>query len=127
MLQKIRGVRQDAASRERHWFQDDFFDLFVWMDNSGTVVAFQLCYDRSHQERVLVWNQEKGFLHRRVDDGELTPLKNMSPILISDGRFGAVKVAAEFARRALYLDGSLRDFILARIDEAATQLPGRNK
>ena len=29
MLQKIRRVRQDVADRERHWFQDDFFDLFA--------------------------------------------------------------------------------------------------
>ena len=39
MLQKIRGVRQDDASRTRDGFQDDFFDLFIWYGPSGAVVA----------------------------------------------------------------------------------------
>ena len=64
MLQKIRGVRQDDASRERHWFQDDYFDLFVWTDAAGKVLAFQLCYDRLRNERVLAWNAEHGWLRR---------------------------------------------------------------
>ena len=122
MLQEIRGVRQDHASHERHWFQDDFFDLFVWTDGVSAVVAFQLGYDRAREERVLAWNRDQGFLHRRVDDGEATPLKNMSPMLIADGKFCAARVGAEFARRALQLDGALRQFILARIDEAATRM-----
>ena len=50
MLQKIRGVRQDNASRERHWFQDDYFYLFVWTDAAGKVLVFQLCYDRLRNE-----------------------------------------------------------------------------
>jgi hypothetical protein len=53
MLQKIRGARQDNASRERQWFQDDYFDLFFWTDAAGKVLAFQLCYDRLRHERVL--------------------------------------------------------------------------
>lgn len=121
MLQKIRSVRQDEVSRERQWFQDDFFDLFVWTDGAGAFVAFQLCYDRAHQERLLAWKQNQGFLHCRIDDGERTPLKNMSPILINDGEFDAARLATEFTRRALQLDGTLHEFILARIAEAATR------
>ena len=73
MLQRIRGVRQDEASRERHWFQDDFFDLFAWTNATGEVVAFQLCYDRLNRERVLSWSESAGFIHRRIDDGEELP------------------------------------------------------
>lgn len=71
--------------------------------------------------RVLAWTQDQEFLHRRIDDGERTPLKNMSPILVADGEFDAARVTAEFTRRALQLDGTLREFILARIAEAATR------
>lgn len=39
MLQQIQGVRQDGNERERHWFQDDYFDLFVWTDAAGHVAA----------------------------------------------------------------------------------------
>lgn len=124
MLQKIRGVRQHDAPLERHWFQDDFFDLFVWTDASGAVVAFQLCYDRLNHERVLAWNATAGFIHRRVDDGEQTPVKNMSPSMVTDGQFGADGVAAEFERRGMEIDLRLRDFIRGKIGEAGARLTG---
>jgi hypothetical protein len=124
MLQKIRRVRQDDATRERQWFQDDLFDLFVWTDESGAVVAFQLCYDRPNRERVLAWNKTSGFSHRGVDDGENTPLKNMSPIMVSDGNFVAERIAAEFGRRAKELDPRLHDFINTKIGEAGIVVSG---
>jgi hypothetical protein len=117
MLQKIRGVRQDDAERTRDWYQDDYFDLFVWTDAAGAVVAFQLCYDRLNQERVLAWSRDGGFLHRRVDDGE------QSPILVTDGVFAADEVALEFDRRADALDPSVRAFLLRKITEADAALP----
>ena len=124
MLQRIRGVRQDEASRERHWFQDEYFDLFVWTEPSGAVVSFQLCYDRSRHERVLAWNWTEGFTHRRVDDGEQTPVKNRSPIMATDARGSIDGVAAEFDRRGMELDARMRDFILQKIEEAAIQFSG---
>lgn len=125
MLQEIRGVRQDSAYRERHWFQDDYFDLFVWTDKSGTVVAFQLCYDRLRHERVFGWSEEGGFVHRRVDDGEQTPVKNMAPILVADGRFAAADLRAEFDVRGSGMDAGVRAFIRRKIDEAASR-PGES-
>jgi hypothetical protein len=124
MLQRIRGVRQDEASRERHWFQDEYFDLFVWTEPSGAVVSFQLCYDRSRHERVLAWNWTEGLTHRRVDDGEQTPVKNRSPIMATDARGSIDGVAAEFDRRGMELDARMRDFILQKIEEAAIQFSG---
>ena len=57
MLQRIRGARQDDDSKERAWFQDEYFDLFVWTGLAGEVAAFQLCYERTANERVLVWSE----------------------------------------------------------------------
>ena len=122
MLQKIRGVRQDDASRERHWFQDDYFDLFVWTDAAGKVLAFQLCYDRLRNERVLAWSAERGFIHRRVDDGEEMPAKNMTPIMVADGWFAAEDIGAEFDVRGSGMDTAVRDFIRHKIGEAGSQL-----
>ena len=124
MLQKIRGVRQDEASLERQWFQDDFFDLFVWTDESGTVVAFQLCYERLNHERVLAWDRTAGTIHRRVDDGEHTPAKNMSPMMVRDGQFGAEEIAVQFEQRGRDLDLHLRNFIRSKIGEAEESLTG---
>ena len=123
MLQKIRGVRQDVADRERHWFQDEFFDLFAWTDAAGKVIAFQLCYDRPNRERVLAWSESAGFAHRRIDDGEALPVQKMAPIMVADGQFAAHSIAAEFDSRTAAIDPHLRRFIRNKIDEAATQLP----
>lgn len=122
MLSEIAGVRQDGPDQKRLWFQDEFFDLFVWADPTGKVLAFQLCYDRLRRERVLAWNEKSGFIHRRVDDGEQTPLKNRAPILVADGAFPAAKVAAEFERRNTALENSLQDFIRVKIREAGSHL-----
>jgi hypothetical protein len=119
MLQKIRGVRQDEPDRERHWFQDDFFDLFAWTDAAGKVVAFQLCYDRLKRERVLAWSEPTGFSHRRIDDGEELPAQKMAPIMVADGQFAADGIAAEFASRSAAIDTRWRQFIRTKIDEAA--------
>jgi hypothetical protein len=123
MLRKIRGVRQDETGRERHWFQDEFFDLFAWTDATGDVVAFQLCYDRLNRERVLAWSGPAGFVHRRIDDGEQLPVQKMSPIMVADGQFAADSVAVEFDRRSALLDARWRDFIRAKIGEAPAGLP----
>jgi hypothetical protein len=122
MLQRIRGVRQDDESKERTWFQDEYFDLFVWRGRAGEVIAFQLCYDRSASERVLAWSERGGFLHRRIDDGEHTPVKNMSPIMVTDGRFVAGEIAAEFDSRSGGVDASVREFIGRKIGEAGLEL-----
>jgi len=121
MLQKIRGVRQDDTDRERHWFQDDFFDLFVWTDAAGEVVAFQLCYDRLKRERVLAWSEPTGFIHRRIDNGEELPVQKMAPIMVADGQFAADGIAAEFDSRSASIDTGWRQFIRTKIDEAAAR------
>jgi len=123
VLQRIRGVRQDDADRRRDWYQDEYFDLFVWTGAEGAVLAFQLCYDRLNHERVLAWSPERGFLHRRIDDGEQSPVKNMAPILVTDGIFAADHVAMEFDRRAAGLEAPVREFVLRKIVEADTALP----
>jgi hypothetical protein len=123
MLQKIRKVRQDDADRERHWFQDDFFDLFAWTDAAGEVIAFQLCYDRLNRERVLAWSEPTGFIHRRIDDGEALPVQKMAPIMVADGKFAADSIAAEFDIRSAGIDLRWRQFIRSKIDEAGEQLP----
>jgi hypothetical protein len=121
LLQKIRGVRQDDSGRERHCFQDDFFDLFAWTDEAGEVVAFQLCYDRLKRERVLAWSEPNGFIHRRIDDGEELPVQKMAPMMVADGQFAADDIAAEFDNRSTAIGPRWRQFIRTKIDEAAVR------
>ena len=127
MLREVAGVRQDDARLRRRWFQDEFFDLFVWTGTCGEVTAFQLCYDRLRHERVLAWSESGGFIHRRIDDGEHTPVKNMAPIMVADGAFPGARIAAEFENRDASLEQDLRHFVRARIREADSQLPQQNR
>jgi hypothetical protein len=97
---------------------EQFFDNFIWTDESGTVLAFQLCHARLDHERVLTWDGTAGFIHLRVDGGERMPLGNMIPVMVADGHFGAEHIAAEFEQRSVERDVRSRDFIRAKIPEA---------
>lgn len=82
MLREIGGMRTDTHGRQRRWFQDDYFDLYVWQDDAGNPVAFQLCYDRRHAEGAISWSASAGYSHARVDDGRIAPGVASTPLLI---------------------------------------------
>ena len=50
MLSEV-ATRQSTREPRRRWFSDDDFDLVVWFSDSGVIVGFELCYDRSRVER----------------------------------------------------------------------------
>ncbi len=124
MLREIESVRQDGGGRRRRWFQDDYFDLFLWIAADGSVRAFHLCYEHTRDERVLAWSADGGFSHRGVDDGEDSPAKNMTPIFVDDGVLAARRVRDEFRRRSTQLDRSIASFLSARLDEATAPSAG---
>ena len=124
MLADIGGVRQQDPQLRRRWFRDDYFDIFTWQKNDeadGTIVGFQLCYDLPNYERVLSWRVSQGYSHQRVDGGEVSPFKNMTPILVSDGLMPFTDVLTEFDQRAVTLEPALRAFLRERLlDYAAS-------
>ena len=125
MLTEIAAARQDDPDRRRRWFQDDYFDLFIWQDRSGETVAFQLCYDRSGKEGALSWSRDKGYSHNRVDSGEDKPrLAKMSPLMVAGGVFPLYTVAPRFEQAALAIDAAIGDFVLARLREYPRALYG---
>ncbi len=87
MLKEYPRVRQVEGEPRRRWFGDDYFDLIVWLDDGDGVVGFQLCYDKGGDERALTWLPERGFTHRRVDDGERGGdlAHKSTPVLVVDG------------------------------------------
>jgi hypothetical protein len=112
MLREITAVRQDHPGLRRRWFQDDYFDLFVWAEPSGEIAAFHLSYDRGGCERMLGWHRDKGYLHRQVDSGEAWPNANLTPLLVEGaGRFPKYRVIAEFDARSQALDQPLRSLV----------------
>ena len=115
--QSTKPTQSDFA---RRWLTDDYFDLIVWYEPGGGIHGFQLCYDKPGQERALTWTQSRGFAHNKVDSGESAPEGNLTPILVPDGAFHAVRVREEFLNRCTQMDALIRQFVLAKIDEFAS-------
>ncbi|MEO5376197.1 MAG: hypothetical protein H7832_00200 [Magnetococcus sp. DMHC-6] len=105
---------------QRRWFQDDYFDLFVWITEKNALHAWQLCYDRQGLEGMLTWHQKRNHLtHERLDDGEASPLHNRTPIAIPDGLPPMTMVYLQFQQRASHLPSFIFDPILAQLALAA--------
>jgi hypothetical protein len=79
VLREIKSVKQERGTGRRRWFESDGLDLVVWLDASGNVTGFQLCYDFGQGEQALTWREGTGFAHSNVDAGDETPLKNRTP------------------------------------------------
>jgi len=116
MLREI-PVTQTEQEPRRRWFADEYFDLVVWLSDTSTVVAFELCYDGPRVERAVRWSGDHGYGHFRVDTGEETPMRNRTPILISDGSFPKEQVVAGFSQASATLDPAIRTFVLRRLQE----------
>ena len=125
MLQEITGVKQDDPDLRRRWFEDDYFDLFVWESPQLRIVGFQLCYDLYSRERVLIWREATGYSHNRIDTGEATPFKNMTPILVADGRLPIEEVLPEFVRRSRSIDRGISKFVASKLREYSRDLAAR--
>jgi hypothetical protein len=114
-LREIRAVRQHAEEPRRRWFACDSTDLFVWQDADGRPLAFELCYDKPHDEHALRFRREAGFVHTRIDDGEASPLKNATPITVPDGQFDLTEIALKFELVAARIDPAVYRFVLGAL------------
>ena len=116
--QKKVKVRGDYR---RSWMSDDYFDLIVWYEPSNAIHGFQLCYGKAASECALTWMKKRGFTHANIDSGEDSPEANRTPILLPGGSFPATRVGQEFRRRSERLPKSLRNFVLAKLKQFASE------
>jgi hypothetical protein len=124
MLKEITSVRQLPGEHRRRWFTSVTMDLVVWVDEAGTPVRFQFCYDKGSAERALTWNADSGFSHMAVDDGE-----NMggmgykaSPILVADGSLDRTRVRQIFLENSSFMPAEITDFVSQKIDAYRPEL-----
>ncbi|MDB6170383.1 MAG: hypothetical protein JWM88_3247 [Verrucomicrobia bacterium] len=110
MFQEHRSVRQEPG-QQRRWFEGDGLDLIVWLDDKNEVAGFQLCRDA----HALTWRRGRGFAHGRIDEGDSTPLKNETPIIVPNGRVPWAELTKLFESHSGSLEPPLRDLILARL------------
>jgi len=124
VLREIGDIRQDSDLGYRRWFQDDYFDLFVWQDEHGAPVAFQLCYARGESEGVISWTTDGGFDHTRVDSGDAPFRHAMAPLLRPAAMPPYFTVHDRLLAASADWDPRLRAFLLERMREYRTVLLG---
>ena len=124
MLREIGSGRQDGSRGLRRWFQDEYFDLYVWHAASGAPVGMQLCYDRSRREGAITWDERSGFGHDQVDDGEGGPFLNMTPILRADGAPPYFRIYDRFHAASAECPREIRDFVIERLRDFRVALYG---
>jgi hypothetical protein len=120
-VREIRGVDQRDPQRVKRWFQDDYFDLYVWQDRAGEPRRFQLCYERdTRRERALEWQHGIGFQHLTVRQRYGgSPGRDHSGDMALDGVLPYVALQDRFAAAAQNLPPELRRFIEEKLTEYA--------
>ena len=130
MLRELSHITPDHGLRRR-WFEDDYFDLIVWLDARPEIVRFQLCYDKRHDEHALTWQRHEGFTHARIDTGSASVWETRSPTLrqvtaattIGDARL-ARALRDHFAERSTKIDPVVAHFVRDKLVEyVATVAP----
>lgn len=124
-LREIALARQHPGEPRRRWFTSSDIDLFVWVDDAGAPVGFQLCYDKSSREHALTWTEERGFSSMAVDCGESRPARYKgSPILVTDGIIDAPRILEEFRREAGALPAEIVRMVEAKLGQLVEPCPG---
>ena len=118
-------VRQIPGEKRRRWFSSSNFDLIVWHNEDGSFAGFELCYDKMHRERAIIWQPEHGFLHAAIDDGEHQAGRYKSaPIHIADGHFDAQHIHDSFLKESRQLPEDIVRYIAQTIrNHPAFSLP----
>jgi len=89
-------------------------DLYTWHAESGTIVGFQLAYDRLSNQRAITWLRDRGFFHARIDEG--TPgFVSQTPLLVADGPFDAYRVHSDFLAQATQIDLDIAQFVSKKL------------
>jgi len=114
MLKELPATQVHGEPRRR-WFADEHFDLIVWLGEDDRVEGFQLCYDLGHAEHALTWDRNGGYSHDRIDDGESSPTRNRTPILVTDGHFPGSEVLSRLEASCAQVGAPIRSFVVEKI------------
>ena len=109
----LREITDESKPNER-WFTDEEIDLYVWLEE-GSIVAFQLCYNKAQDEHALTWRAEGGLSHTLVDTDDASPGRNMSPLLLKHGTEVLKPPLEEFNTRSAQVPKEITSFILSKM------------
>jgi hypothetical protein len=122
MLREIQSVKQNRDELFRRWFEDDFFDLFVWYDQQEKISGFQLCYEKCRDEHALTWREDCGYALDRIDSGERSVWETSTPVLLPSNDLPPEKVIETFVARSEAVDPQLVEFVVQKISEYAREM-----
>ncbi len=114
MLREIPNTSQVLDKPERRWFSSVKMDVFIWVEN-GTVVGFQITYDKPHAEKALAWNADRGFTHHSVDDGSHSGRHPGSPLLVADGVLNLPRLVYLITNGFGDIAPDIKDFIVTKL------------
>ncbi|TVQ20504.1 MAG: hypothetical protein EA382_14885 [Spirochaetaceae bacterium] len=105
----------------RRWWSDTEMDLIVWFDGT-TPREFQLCFDKSGDQRALVWGESGRLSLMRVDDGEGRPgTYKASAVLSESGEADIDAVADRFRDNSVRVDPVVRNHVLGVLSDAVAR------
>ncbi len=114
---EIPHVKQYEPGLSRRWFQNGYFDLFTWQDNSGNFHGFQLCYAKNGEQRAIRYSLDIGLRYEGVSQPEEKPGRAMTAIFVVDA---APKVALlqRFEEDGAALPQDVFDFVSTQLRQA---------
>lgn len=109
--------RDQSLDENQRWFSSSDMDLIVWTDDTHSIAAFELYYDKNLNEHVLIWRKASGFSHLAVDDGEQKPVLNYkeAPMLIPDGTFDPDRIRRLFEQFQYSLPAAIAIFVRQKL------------
>ena len=113
-LREIKVSRQDDAGIEKRWFENEFFDLFLWL-RGEQCFHLQLCYGKPRHERAVSWREGHGYFHDGVLSNPAGDVVAKSSILEAGGDFDFTRVNGRFLRESQALGTPLRKFVLEKL------------
>jgi hypothetical protein len=110
---ELKIAAQSTDTVQRRWFSSTDMDLIVWHDDDDALTRFELYYDKSRQEHVMIWRADRGFSHLAVDDGEQKPAMEFkqSPMLVPDGHVDPNRISRLFERSCRGIPDDLAAFV----------------
>ena len=121
-LREIKVSRQDDPAVRKRWFENDFFDLFLW-SSADKLFHMQLCYGKPRHERAVSWREGLGYFHDGVLSNAPGDVVAKSSILQAGGTFDVTTVYARFRQESQGLETAMRKFVLEKLHHFALNGP----
>lgn len=117
MLRELNAVRQIPGEMPRRWFSSGDMDLIVWFDAAGQPDHFELCFDKSSQERCLRWSGQKLAMYQ-IDSGEGEPGRHKgTPIHRACDAQATDHLLERFMAASDCLPTNVREFVAAALNK----------